>query len=134
MQANLLENINVDELLIKERNEEIKSLEEELINLRDSMKILASMIDDQGEIIDIVEKKIEETAITTEETVKIIEKIPNKKDIIIRNVKIVSGVIIGGAILGGIGSIFGIIPAVICAGIGSSSGAIVGYTTSFLKI
>lgn len=119
--------------LINERNKEIKSLEEDLVALRDSMEILATMIDDQGEKLDIAEKNIEETVITTQEAVQIIEQISDKRDILIRNVKIVSGVIIGGALLGGIGSIFGIIPAIVGAGVGSSGGAVIGFVSDLLK-
>lgn len=124
---------NVNELIIKERNEEIKNLERDLVDLRDSMEILSSMLGEQGEALDVAEAHVEETVITTNEAVQIIEQIPDKKQVLVRNIKIISGVIVGGALLGGVGSIFGIIPAVVGAGIGSGGGAIVGYISDLLK-
>ena len=124
---------NVEKRIIKERNNEIKNLEKDLIDLHDSMTILSTMLNEQGEELNIAEINVENTVITTNEAVIILENIPDKQTTLVKNLKIVGAATVGGVLLGGIGSIFGIIPALIGAGIGTSGGGIVGYISNLFK-
>ena len=124
---------NVEKRIIKERNNEIKNLEKDLIDLHDSMTILSTMLNEQGEELNIAEINVENTVITTNEAVIILENIPDKQTTLVKNLKIVGAATVGGVLLGGIGSIFGIIPALIGVGVGTSGGGIVGYISNLFK-
>ncbi|AYV77044.1 MAG: hypothetical protein Barrevirus9_13 [Barrevirus sp.] len=128
-----VEDDEINQIIMKERNDDIKDLEKDLIDLHDSLQMLSLMVHDQGSNLNISANNVEKTVTVTNETVTILEQIPDKKEVIIKNVKIASGIIIGGTVLGGIGSIFGIIPALIGASIGGSTGGIVGYLTNIFK-
>lgn len=119
--------------IIEERNKEIKSLEQDIIALNDSMIILATLLNEQGDELKIAEMNVEQSEITMIETVAILENIPDKKDTVINTVKVISGIVIGGTIVGSIGSIFGILPAIIGVGLGSGTGGIVAYISNLLK-
>lgn len=124
---------SINEIIINERNKEILRLEQDFTDLRDSMDILSVLVLDQGENLDVSETNLEETKIHLNEANQVLEKIPDKKELLIRNVKIASGIVIGGLLLGGVGSVFGIIPGLVGAAIGSSSAAIVAGISNLVK-
>ena len=129
----LLFDNEINDIIINERNEEIKKLEEEFTDLRDSMQMISVLLLEQGENLDVSENNLDNTVITLNESNEILQTIPDKKETLIKNVKIVSGIIVGGLVVGGIGSVFGIIPGLIGLGIGSGSGAIVGVISNLIK-
>lgn len=129
----LLFDNEINEIIIDERNKEIKKLEEEFTNLRDSMQLLSVLLVEQGENLDISENNLEKTAIELNEANIILEKIPDKKETLVKNIKIVSSIIVGGLVLGGVGSVFGIIPGIIGLGLGSGSGAVISIVSNLVK-
>lgn len=129
----LLFDNEINEIIIDERNKEIKKLEEEFTDLRDSMQLLSVLLVEQGENLDISENNLEKTAIELNEANIILEKIPDKKETLVKNIKIVSSIIIGGLVLGGVGSVFGIIPGIIGLGLGSGSGAVISIVSNLVK-
>ena len=123
----------VDLAIIKDRNRDIKALETDLIEISEIYKIINTMIVDQGEALDIAENNVENTVTTVQETTVILENITDKKDVLIKNLKIAGGIIIGGTLCGGIGSIFGIGTAIIGAGVGGSGGAVVAFISNLFR-
>jgi len=130
----ITQEFDIDRLMAEDRNKQIKELESEIIELNETMQMVNALIVRDGEKLDIVEDNITKVSQDVEETIIILENTAEQVDGV-RNkyttVKVVSGVVVGGVLLGGIGSIFGIIPAVIGAGIGSGGGGLVGYVSKY---
>ena len=51
--------LNPDEEIIKDRNKDIQQLEQDLTDLSESMEIIASLLHDQGEELDVAENNIQ---------------------------------------------------------------------------
>ena len=99
-----LREVDVDHQIIVERNESIHDLNQDMAILSETWKYLSSMIYDQGEQLDIVEKDTEKAEINTTEGVVQLEKAKSLvKDrlIMVRDIALV----VGGGILG-IGGFF----------------------------
>lgn len=127
--------LNSDTEVIKETNKQLQEIENDLLGIDRIMKDFHVLFVDDAEKLLQIEDKVTEVTKTVEETLPIIDSIIEEIKISSDNkiaLKLVSGAVIGGLLLGGVGSIFGIIPAIICTGVGSSSGVIVGYFSKYI--
>ena len=123
----------VDEEIIKETNDQLDKIKRELIELQELMVSVNELIVLDGEKLDQAEENIIVADELITDTIPILEEIKeinNNYD----TIKTVGGALLGGVVLGGVGSIFGIIPGVVCVGIGTGGGAIAGYLSKFIKI
>mgnify|MGYP002075518990 CR=1 FL=1 len=121
--------LSVDDNLIIERNNEIKKIEQDLLDINEIMMSLNTLVAEQGEIIDIAEKNIENTVENTTEAVEHLKK-AEEIEISTRRTTVatVTGATIGGVALGGVGiAASGVITGAITGGIGTLTGAITGY-------
>lgn len=118
--------------IIKETNEHLEQLKSNLLMLSETMQLLGEYIEIDSDKFNAIEKTMDESSEIIIDGVKILDdsapKIHGNK---IMAFKVVSGVVLGGTIMGGIGSTFGVVPALICMGLGSSGGGLVGYLTKF---
>ena len=79
-------------------------------------------------------QKIIFSVIQVVEAVETIEKIPDKREQLIKGLKIAGAATIGGIFLGGIGFFtYGIGPAVIATGVGIGGGAGVGIISNLFR-
>jgi len=128
---------NIDDIFIKEHNQQIKKIKDELIQLNEIMITFANLTDLQKEPIEKTNNITNQIDIDTKITTNNIKKAANYLKLMEnKKINIISNTIIGGLLCGGLGSIFGIIPAVICCGIGSSIGYSIGgnIKSTFKKI
>lgn len=124
---------DVDTEIVKDRNKDIKNLEQDLVDLSESMQLLATMVGEQGEAIDTAEEHVEKSVITINESLVIIENIPDQKETLVKNLKIAGSIVVGGTLCGGIGLLFGIGTAIIGTAVGCGGGAIVGVVSNLFK-
>jgi rRNA maturation endonuclease Nob1 len=128
---------NPDEEIIKETNKQLKEIEQELAGLKELMESMNEMIVLDGEKLDQAEENvvnadqtIEETLPILETTIKEIKEIENKYTVL----RVVGGAVVGGVLFGGVGSVFGIIPGLVCTIVGTGGGTAAGYLSKFIKI
>ena len=125
---------DVAEAIIRERNKEIQELEQDLSDLSESMEIIASLLQEQGEELDIAENNTENSVIAVEEAAITISKLPTKKEKLIRGLKIAGTATVSGIVLGGIGFLtYGIGTAIIATSVGVGGGAGIGYIINLFK-
>ena len=120
--------ISVDELIRRERLEEINKIEQDLIDINEIMHSLNEFVLEQGIILDDVEENIDQTDIHVNTGVTELE-IADKHHTNTKrkNIVVIGGATVGGALAGGVGSIFGIIPGLVGGSVGSGTGAVAGY-------
>lgn len=120
--------------MIKERNKEVQELEQTLSDLSESMEIIASLLEEQGEELDIAENNTEKSVVAVQEATVTIAKLPTKKEKLIKGLKIAGIATVSGIVLGGIGFLtYGIGPAIIATSVGLGGGAGVGYIANLFK-
>lgn len=117
----------VDYQVVRELNAEIRAVEKDLMDLNEINENLSRIVNLQGEELDLIEQRIAETASNTTAATYNLEKaefFTEEKKKVIRDVLIVTG----GAIAGALGFIAGPIVGVlaIVSGISVSSGIVFG--------
>jgi len=131
-----IQGIDVDQAIVEETNLKMKELEQDFADLCDAMKIMNELVLLDEEKLEEIEQNVITTDTTILETIPILEQALELKEEIDNKyiaIKVIGGVLAGGFLFGGIGAIFGIIPAVVGAGVGGGGGGIVGYLTKFFK-
>ena len=134
--AQCIQGIDVDQAIIEETNLKMKELEQDFADLCDAMKIMNELVLLDEEKLEEIEQNVITTDSVILETIPILEQALELKEELDNKyvtLKVIGGVIVGGLLFGGVGSIFGIIPAVVGAGVGGGGGGIVGYLTKFFK-
>ena len=124
----LVEQSCVDEEIIREINNEVKSIEKEMIDISEIMLDLSSLIQNQGEEIQINVSNIENSKKEIEESVEHLEKSEvynDKRKHLIKNAVL----IITGISLGALGFIAGPIVGVITLATGTATGGTIAYLT-----
>jgi len=117
-----------DETIVNERNREIELIHEDILDINEITKDMNEMLHQQGYIITKVEDKIHECGDKTVHAIEELKKADKyHQKYSYGKYKILGGLIIGTTIFGGIGAVFGIIPAVASAGLGGSLGAVIGF-------
>ena len=132
---NQLQSIDVDKAIIEETNLKLEELQKDFVDLCDALKMLNGLALIDEEKLEEIEENVIQTDTIISDTLPILEQAIELKedaDNMYTTFKVVGGVMIGGIVCGGIGAIFGIVPAIIGVGIGSGSGGAVGYLTKFL--
>ena len=117
-------NPNVDDEIIREANLQIQQLEKDLTELRDSTNMLRRLILIDDDNLDEVEELIFDTDDEIDEVntnLEIVSKLAKYNN----TIKIITGALLGGTVLGGVGAIFGIIPAVGGVGVGFGTGGLI---------
>lgn len=124
-----------DEIDIYENNlQQIKHLEKELVELNDLFKEFGELVIRQGEDINEVEECVVATEDCINEGVGELHEADNQNSDTRSNfLHVIGGGIIGGAAFGGIGAIFGAIPALLGTGIGLGAGGITGAAVKQAK-
>ena len=120
--------LNLDENLIDENNKNIKLIENDLQDLSESFKMLLELAHKDQDNLNNIEdntEKVYEQVKDSDEILKYVQK--NKIYNIKNKIKIIAGVTIGGLLFGGVGSIFGIIPAIVGTGVGTGTGGLFSY-------
>lgn len=124
---------NADEFLLQESEESINKIKEDLLILKEIVDSVNSMIDEQKEDIEQivhtvskVEQNIESGNEELENALGYSAK--SKKTVALT----VGGAVVGSVLTGGVGSVFGVIPAVAGLGIGGSVGLLVGAVVNWL--
>lgn len=121
-------NPNIDDEIIKETNSQIEQLEKDLTELRDSTNMLRRLILIDDDNLDEVEELIFDTDDEIEQGNTNLDNI-SKLIMYNNSIKIITGALLGGTVFGGIGAIFGVLPAVGCAGVGFGTG---GFIAKFV--
>ncbi len=130
----MLKDINItfreiedDGALALKREDEIKKIEQDLMDLNSIMMDLNELVMEQGDMLDVIELNIDNVHTNTETA------IVDLKEADVYQVKTrrttvgaVGGAVIGGVALGGVGSLIGTLPGYIGGGIGTAGGAISG--------
>lgn len=119
----------VDEEIIEETNFLLFELQQDIIAINEVTLIINEHLVIDGEKLDKIEHNIMETNNTISEIIPLLEDI-NKSNDTFNTLTIIGGSIVGGALCGGIGAIFGVVHAVVGIGVGLSGGATVGYLTN----
>lgn len=131
----VIEVSNVDELIIKEKNERVMALCQQLENIKEQQQILNQMLDDQGEQIDKIEEDTEDTfihvTVASDKIEESLQLLYYENDRFTK-IKTVGGVIIGSALGAGCLAI-GIVPGLIAIGLGGTIGGVSGYCSKYLK-
>jgi len=65
---------NVDDIIIEERNTQVKKLEKEMSDLLEAYKDLSQLVGEQGEALVQIDKTVDTTVVTTNEAVGELEK------------------------------------------------------------
>jgi len=115
--------------LVEERNNEIRQIEKDVIDISEIMNDLALFVYDQGESIESVMNNIKNSEIATNEAVESLEKTViyvNKRRNILRNM----GIIVGGATVGAFGFIAGPIIGAVTLISGGAIGTGIAYITN----
>ncbi len=114
----ILSDDEITRQIVDSRNEEIRRVESDMVNLSEIFQDLAIMIDIQGEQIEIAVINIEESSVNVEESVLHIEKAVQYQSSF--RTKLLGGAIVCGSVtLGGIGLAFlSPIAGIVAAGVG----------------
>lgn len=128
--------LNPDTELFNETTKQLQEIERELKDINELMVSFSGLLVKQGEELNNTEDHVVNTNQTIaatlpilEETIEEIKEINNKYI----TLKIVGGAVLGGILFGGVGSIFGIIPGIVCTGVGTTSGVAVGYLSKYIN-
>ena len=122
----LMDDEEIDHKILKERNESIQNLEQDITDISDIWSSLASMVNIQGEEIDMVDHQVEVSVTNTNDGLIQLKKSKNLlKDRLsmVRDVALV----IGGGILGTPGFLLGPIIGVGTVIAGASAGGITAF-------
>lgn len=125
---------NIDEVIITEYNEELKNLEKELSEIKTIMESMNDAVNIQGEELDIAEINVEDADIYIDDGVEEIVAAAHYQAMIqSRIVKTVSGASLGALVGGGVGAVFGIVPALVAGGVGTFTGMITGLSLAYIS-
>lgn len=123
----IADDMEVDYIIIKELNDSMHNISKSMESIAETYIMLGSMINDQGEDIDIASKHINESTINTDKGLDNLEKAGiyvKSRLIIVRDMAIV----IGGGLLGGAGFILGPIVGIgtVIGGVASGGALVAG--------
>lgn len=96
----------IDHQILRERNEQIRELNEEILHIHEAFATLASMIETQGETLEVSTKNIQTAELETTQATQHLQKAANYQRntlIMIRDVSLV----VGGGVLGTVGFLLG---------------------------
>jgi len=119
--------LNTDREIIEQNKQEWIKLEQNLLDLKDSMDFIKEYILIEGVQIEKIDINVAETRQNTESSIDNLNEITIlKKNHNSKIIKIVIGSIICGTLFGGVGACFGILPALGGTCIGCGTGSIIG--------
>ena len=119
---NQLEYFDVD--LVNCTNKDLEKLYKDLEDLSSTINIFNTIVINSQENIDHIESQTKLIKHNIEDNKIDLQEINQK--IVLDKIKLVGGAIITGVLFGGVGSIFGLIPALIGTGSGLCAGGIIG--------
>ncbi len=112
---------------IEEKDAKLKQMEQDLLDLNDIINSFKELVFEQSEMLDEVDSSINATVDNVDEgleDLKIADEYQSKA--MKRTVTVLGGASVGGALLGGVGSLLGTIPGLIGGGVGTGAGAAAG--------
>jgi len=124
---------DINTMIVRTRNEEMKQLEQDMGSLNDIFRELACLVGEQGEDLNIATKQIDVTAINTEEGVEHLKqaeeysKVVRSRGWLLKGALAFSGITVGGICLTIISPIGGIFTA--GAGIFTAGAGIAGIVS-----
>lgn len=125
---------DVDQKIIEERNTELQRLANDVEVLRETVLMLQELAGEQGELLEVAEEHVLESAENVEEAVEIQEKVATKVKKNRLVVWLSGGGAAGGAALGALGFLVnppvGIISMVALSALGFGTGRVVGKQVS----
>ena len=124
---------DVDENIINETNKEIKEIEQDLLDIYESMRILNELTNWDTEKIETVELKVNDADLHIKNALdQLNDAIDeyNKANEKWTVIKTVGGATVG-AVIGGVGFVFGAIPGSIIFTLATATGATTGYISKF---
>lgn len=117
--------INLNEIIIEERNQEVKAIEQDVADINQIFKDLSEMVNTQGDHLNSIEEHVENTVVYTEKATKELKKAYDYGRL---GATLTAG-LVGAAAAGPIGFLAGIKSGVALAGISLGSG-ILSYKVS----
>src|SRR5579885_369989 len=87
---------DLNQLIIKERNKELKQIEQDTSDLAESMQILRNELNKQGDKIDLISANTESSSDASEKGTKDLQKAENHAN----NSRIWKAILISGSVLG----------------------------------
>ena len=118
----------LDDELSNDLDSKIK-MYQELADLKDCMNTFSQIVLRDGETLNKIEDKVQKINDEIQTTVIELKNVEqNINSDFISKLKIIGGVAAGGLLFGGIGGIFGLVPALIGLGVGSGTGGLISYT------
>jgi len=121
----ILKSIDVDAEIMKEVHREIREYEQDMQDIKFIMENMSELVHGSKEKLDKIEETIEKVNEDIIESNKDLQYVNDEiVDDKYKYLKITGGALLGGLCLGGVGAIFGIVPAVVgvCVGLGAGSG------------
>jgi hypothetical protein len=118
--------LDPDKEMIKEMNETLESIEESLTCLDESMNYVHDLIILDAEDLNVGENNVIHSHDVVEETVKVLDDVKTISNNNTAIMKMITSAIICGSLFGGVGAVFGLIPAIGGAGIGLGTGGFIG--------
>lgn len=107
----------LDEAIMRERNEEIKIIEQDMVMLNDIFRDLAVLVVGQGEDIDRAAEHVEEAVVATEEGVQHLEQAEvhaaaaRRRGMLLKGALVFSGITVGGIGLAVLSPVAGLLTA-----------------------
>ena len=114
-QIEYFEDEDVEAVIIRDKNIEIKQLEQDMMCLNDIFRDLALMVNDQGEHLTIAERQTEEAVVKTEEGVEKLKQAEEysvnarRRGWLLKGALVFSGITVGGIGLTAMNPVIGIL-------------------------
>lgn len=112
--------VNLNEIIIEERDREIRAIEQDVADINEIFRDLSEMVKVQGEQLDTIEEHVESTVVHTEKATKELEKAYEYGRL---GATLTAG-LMGAAVAGPIGLLAGIKSGVALAGLSVGSGVL----------
>lgn len=123
---------NVDEIIAIEKQQDLKKLEKDLIDIQEIQDTFLELGIDQGGNLELINDKLDEVDFVIEKGEKEIKEAYNiTKSYRGKILGTALGTIVGGVAGGGIGSAIGFYASMVGTGVGIGSGFIVGLGSSY---
>lgn len=129
-----MDDSDIETSILQEKEELLNQIQNDLIILQEIVDSVNELVYDQKDNVDQITLTVDRVEENIELGNEQLEQalgynVQHKKTVTLT----IGGAVIGGLLTGGIGSVFGLVPAIIGLGLGSGLGSGIGATVSRLK-